>query len=93
MGNQNRKCTAISEPTQTRVKTIGIPKNMVDLSPRAYFVLNKKMPENIEPVGYLMQNLIGLDDHLYDIKEQIVELERRINHTEQKVHVMQKFIH
>ena len=75
------------------VRTIGIPKNTNELSPRAYFSLNKKMPENIEPINYLMNNLIGLDDHLYDIKEQICDLERRINHTEQKVHILQKMIH
>ena len=93
MGNQNKKCNMKCEPFPKCVRTIEIQKNMNELSPRTYFVLNKKLPENLDPVGYLMNNLIGLDDHLYDIKEQIYDLERRLNHTEHKVHILQKFIH
>ena len=92
MGNSNKKSTKVCS-TPKHITTIGIPRNLNDLSPRAYFMLNKKLPENIDGNNYLMENLIGLDTHLYDIKEQMIELERRLTHTEQKVHILQKFIH
>ena len=92
MGNTNKKCNKTCT-TPKNVTIIGIPRNLNDLSPRAYFMLNKKLPENIDGNNYLMENLIGLDNHLYDIKEQMAELEKRLNHTEQKVHILQKLIH
>ena len=92
MGNSNKKSTKVCS-TPKHITTIGIPRNLNGLSPRAYFMLNKKLPENIDGNNYLMENLIGLDTHLYDIKEQMIELERRLTHTEQKVHILQKFIH
>ena len=92
MGNSNKKSTKICS-TPKHVTVIGIPRNLKDLSPRAYFTVHKRLPENIDASHYLMENLIGLDNHMYDIKEQMNELERRLNHTEQKVHVLQKLIH
>ena len=89
MGNKQSK-KQILKPE--KIRTIGIPQNFNDLSPRTHFQLFKKLPDNFEATPYFMQNLIDFDNRVSDLSDQLEILENRLHKIEEKIVALQRMI-
>ena len=75
-------------PKIDKIISIGIPNDFNSLSPKSFYHIHKKLPENIQqPVimNYFMKNIIDHDDHIIDIEDRIEMIENRISKMEQKL--------
>ena len=89
MGNKTSK-KPILKPE--KVKIVGIPKNFNDLSPRTHFQLFKELPDNVDAIPYFMQNLIGIDNSVEHLSDQLEILENRLHKMEEIIVTLQRMM-